>query len=71
MDADDIAADPMRALVFPTEEDIACAFSEDGLVGTLYGDFEPREEQLAMAEAVRAAFAASANLMVEAGTGVG
>lgn len=71
MDADDIAADPMRALVFPTEEDIACAFSEDGLVGTLYGDFEPREEQLAMAEAVRAAFAASVNLMVEAGTGVG
>lgn len=71
LDADDIAADPQRALVFPTDEDIVQAFSETGLVGALYNDFEPRMEQVAMAEAVRAAFADSKNLMVEAGTGVG
>ncbi len=71
LDADDVAADPLRDLVFPTPDDIEQAFSESGLVGSLYGDFEPRAEQLAMAEAVRDAFAASENLMVEAGTGVG
>ena len=71
VDADDIAADPLRSLVFPTAEEIDEAFSADGLVGSLYEDFEPREEQRAMAEAVRAAFASSENLMVEAGTGVG
>lgn len=71
LDADGVAADPLRDLVFPTSDDIEQAFSESGLVGSLYGDFEPRAEQLAMAEAVRDAFAASENLMVEAGTGVG
>ncbi|OUO92543.1 DNA polymerase III subunit epsilon [Gordonibacter sp. An230] len=71
VDADDIAADPARALKFPTVEDIATAFSPDGLAGLLYKDFEPREEQLIMAKAVRAAFANSENLTVEAGTGVG
>lgn len=70
-DADAIAADPLRDLSFPTSEDIASAFAANGLVGSLYDDFEPRVEQLAMAEAVRGAFAASDNLMVEAGTGVG
>lgn len=70
-DADAIAADPLRDLAFPSPEDIASAFAADGLVGGLYDDFEPRAEQLAMAEAVRASFAASDNLMVEAGTGVG
>ena len=71
IDADAIAADPLRDLAFPSSEDIASAFAADGLVGGLYDDFEPRAEQLAMAEAVRASFAASDNLMVEAGTGVG
>lgn len=71
VDADDIAADPQRELVFPTAEDILDAFSDTGLVGSLYDEFEPRAEQLAMAEAVRDAFASSTNLMVEAGTGVG
>lgn len=71
IDADDIAADPTRELKFPSETDIAEAFSEQGIVGSLYGDFEPRVEQCAMAEAVRKAFAESSNLMVEAGTGVG
>lgn len=71
LDADDIAADPQRSLVFPSNEDIVQAFSEAGLVGALYDDFEPRMEQVAMAEAVRNAFSSSENLLVEAGTGVG
>lgn len=71
LDADDIAADPQRALMFPSNEDIVQAFSEAGLVGALYDDFEPRMEQVDMAEAVRNAFSSSENLLVEAGTGVG
>ncbi len=71
LDADDIAADPERKLVFPEPADIEAAFSQAGLVGCLYDDFEPRAEQLEMAQAVRNAFATSENLMVEAGTGVG
>ncbi|MEY8561507.1 helicase C-terminal domain-containing protein [Eggerthellaceae bacterium 3-80] len=71
IDADDIAADPDRALHFPQPADIEAAFSQAGLVGSLYSDFEPRVEQLEMAQAVRTAFASSENLMVEAGTGVG
>lgn len=71
IDADDIAADPQRDLVFPSEEVIREAFSKSGLVATLYGDFEPRAEQVDMAVEVRTAFASSENLMVEAGTGVG
>ncbi|MEA5019736.1 MAG: helicase C-terminal domain-containing protein [Gordonibacter sp.] len=70
-DADVIAADPYRDLVFPSTYDIEAAFGSQGLVGSLYDDFEPRAEQLAMAEEVRAAFSTSENLMVEAGTGVG
>lgn len=71
LDADDIAADPQRSLAFPSNDDIVEAFSEAGLVGALYDDFEPRMEQVAMAEAVRNAFSSSENLLVEAGTGVG
>ena len=70
-DADEIAADPLRSLSFPTEDEIDAAFSESGLVGGLYEDYEPREEQRQMAQAVRGSFAASENLVVEAGTGVG
>ena len=40
-------------------------------MGSLYEEFEPRIEQVAMAEAVRKAFSSSENLLVEAGTGVG
>lgn len=70
-DADDIAADPARSLVFPTADTIAHAFTADGVVGSLYDDYEQRSEQVSMSEAVRSAFARSTNLMVEAGTGVG
>lgn len=70
-DADDIAADPERDLSFPTEEEVSAAFAAEGMVGTLYGSYEDRPEQVSMACAVRAAFESSENLVVEAGTGVG
>lgn len=70
-DADNLAADPERGVVYPSEAEVEQAFTVDGLVGSLYSDYEPRAEQRAMARAVRKAFASSTNLMVEAGTGVG
>ena len=69
VDAADIVADPARSLVFPTAEAVAQAFTETGLIGSLYDDYEQRNEQVSMAEAVRSSFARSTNLMVEAGTG--
>lgn len=70
-DADAIASDPTKELLFPTADEIASAFSAGGLVGSLYPDFETRAEQVTMAESVRQAFETSTNLAVEAGTGVG
>lgn len=58
-------------LSFPTEEEISRDFSESGLMAAMFSDYQPRDEQSAMAQAVRKAFATSDNLMVEAGTGVG
>ncbi len=60
-----------RLLSFPSAEEVAEAFTTEGLVGRLYEDYETREEQAEMACAVRDAFAGSENLCVEAGTGVG
>lgn len=71
IDADAIASDSARALLYPTKEEIERAFTAEGLVGNLYEAYEPRKEQLAMSMAVRDAFDASENLVVEAGTGVG
>ncbi len=66
-DADDLVG----SLSFPTEEAIDEAFSAEGLLGSIYDDYEPRDEQRAMAQAIRKAFESSENLVVEAGTGVG
>lgn len=71
VDAEQLASDPQRGISFPAREEVTGAFSEQGLVGRLYEDYEPREEQLSMATAVRDAFAFSRHLVVEAGTGVG
>lgn len=60
-----------QVLRFPTRNDIEAAFSDTGLVGALYEDYQQRDEQLQMALGVRDAFATSDNLVVEAGTGVG
>ncbi len=61
----------MTMLTFPTPEAVEEVFTPEGLIGTLYEDYETREEQAEMALAVRDAFASSVNLCVEAGTGVG
>ena len=66
-DADDIVAQ----MTFPTAETVSAAFEAEGILGAIYDDYEPREEQRAMATAIRDAFAAGENLVVEAGTGVG
>ena len=70
-DAEAIAQDPQADMSFPTEDEIAAAFSSDGLMSFLYDQYEERPQQAAMAQAVRAAFEAGENLAVEAGTGVG
>lgn len=59
------------SLAFPSSEEITEAFDKQGIVGSLYKDFEPRVEQVQMAESIRDAFERGANLVVEAGTGVG
>lgn len=66
-DADDFVG----SLVFPSEEDMEEAFSPEGLIGSIYGNYEMRPEQKAMASSIRNAFEAGENLVVEAGTGVG
>ena len=71
VDADDLAQDPLVSIKAPSQEDIEAAFKEDGLVGSLYQQFEQRSEQIVMACAVGKAFQSSENLVVEAGTGTG
>ena len=66
-DADDLVG----SLVYPSDERLRHAFSEEGAVGTIYPNYEPREEQRSMALAIGQAFSSSENLVVEAGTGVG
>lgn len=60
-----------QPIEFPSAEEVATAFTAQGIVGGLYDGFEPRAEQAAMADSVRKAFATGTNLVVEAGTGVG
>ena len=68
---DENAAVSGPPLAFATTGEIRAAFAPDGLVGSLYDDYELRDEQLQMSLAVNRAFAMSENLAVEAGTGVG
>jgi ATP-dependent DNA helicase DinG len=62
---------PDAPIEFPTQDEIDEAFSETGLVGSMYDGFEPRPEQRTMAQEVLRAISTSTNLVVEAGTGVG
>ena len=59
------------SLQFADAEGIAKAFAAEGLVGSSYDDYEARNEQVEMSQAVSHAFKTSRNLVVEAGTGVG
>lgn len=61
----------LNHLEFATSEEIYEAFSKEGAVGQCYVDYEPREEQRVMAQAVNNAVSRSENLVIEAGTGVG
>ncbi|MCR5582461.1 MAG: DNA polymerase III subunit epsilon [Eggerthellaceae bacterium] len=70
-DAESIARDAQASLQFASDEEIEEAFSPRGMVGAMYPDFEARSEQVQMSKSVNAAFGASENLAVEAGTGVG
>ena len=71
IDAESLAANPEIGLKYPSEKEINVEFEATGLVGSLYEGYERRQEQIAMARAVRKAFEQSRNLVVEAGTGVG
>ena len=71
IEADVLASDPKATIWFPDKDVIAREFERTGLVGSLYENYEARDEQVKMAQAVTGAFAASRNLAVEAGTGVG
>ena len=55
----------------PSPEEIAAAFSRDGLVSRMYDVYERRPEQESMALEVRDALATSTHRAIEAGTGVG
>lgn len=59
------------ALAGVASEEITQAFAQDGLVSHMYEAYEPREEQLVMAQEVTHALNTSSCLTCEAGTGVG
>lgn len=61
----------LDAMQFPDQDDIAYEFSDDGILGKIYKDYEQRDEQKIMAQEVLAAFRDGQNLAIEAGTGVG
>lgn len=58
-------------LTAPSEAEIKADFAPDGPIAAMYGSYEARPEQLAMAEEVRSALATSTHCAIEAGTGVG
>ena len=64
-------ADDLPSLDMPSADELAEAYGPDGLVRGMYDSYEPRAEQLAMAEEVRCALATSTHRAIEAGTGVG
>ena len=66
-DADELVG----RLDFPTADEVAAEFTQEGALGRIYVDYEPRDEQRQMAAAIAETFRAGENLVVEAGTGVG
>jgi len=54
-----------------TKEEICDFFSQDGPLSEQFQEYEEREEQVLMAEAVRGAYSEGKILVVEAGTGTG
>lgn len=70
-DARDLTKPGMPGMSFPSSQEIETAFSSAGMMGGMYHAYERRDEQVEMTLAIRNALAASDNLVVEAGTGVG
>ncbi len=64
-------ADELPGLSMPSAEELESAYAPGGLVNEMYEGYEPRVEQVAMAEQVRSALATSTHRAIEAGTGVG
>ena len=60
-----------EALDFPSPERITEAFTPEGIVGRMYPGYEPRPEQMAMAQEILSSFRTSTHRAIEAGTGVG
>lgn len=58
-------------LAYPNINGLQEQFSSEGLLGTIYKDYDAREEQRVMANAIAEALDNSENLIIEAGTGVG
>ena len=67
----DDAIKVVDSLQFPPKENIAMDFSNEGLLGKIYDDYEQRQEQVEMSFDILDAFADSKKLIIEAGTGVG
>ncbi|MCL1879588.1 MAG: exonuclease domain-containing protein [Actinomycetia bacterium] len=71
-DARDLfGVDPQHFPKLIDREQLALAFTPEGLLGQMYPDFESRNEQFEMALRVARALNESSHLAVEAGTGVG
>ena len=64
-------ADDLPGLSMPSREEIEEAYAPGGLVNRMYPAYEPRFEQIAMAQEVRDALATRTHRVIEAGTGVG
>ncbi|NTU90255.1 MAG: DNA polymerase III subunit epsilon, partial [Actinobacteria bacterium] len=58
-------------LLFPTKREIRACFAKESILGAMYPGYEPREEQVLMAEEIAEAFETSTFRAIEAGTGVG
>lgn len=66
-----VDADELMGLDMPSQEEVERQFAPGGLVMRMYASYEPRAEQIAMADEVRDALATSTHRVIEAGTGVG
>ena len=64
-------ADELPSLSVPSRDELERAFEPGGLVERMYAEYEPRAEQIAMADEVRDALATRTHRVIEAGTGVG
>lgn len=60
-----------HAMRFPSKAEVRASFEPDGVVGSMYANYEQRSEQVEMACEVAEAFSEGTHRVIEAGTGVG